>query len=64
LVHISQLSRKRVDKPEDVVEVGEEVKVKVLSVDPAEKRIGLSIKELQEGADPAFTQEYLENQNT
>ncbi len=63
LVHISQLSRKRIEKPEDVVEVGEEVKVKILSVDPAEKRIGLSIKELQEGADPAYTREYLENQN-
>ena len=64
LVHISQLSRKRIEKPEDVVEVGEQVKVKILSVDPAEKRIGLSIKELQEGADPEFTREYLQNQNS
>jgi len=62
LVHISQLSRRRIEKPEDVVEVGEQIKVKILGIDPQEKRIALSVKELQEGADPEFTREFLENQ--
>lgn len=47
LIHISQLSEARVEKPEDVVQVGQKVNVKILKVDPAEKRIGLSLKEAQ-----------------
>ncbi len=34
LVHISQLSYQHIDKPSDVVQEGQKVKVKVLSVDP------------------------------
>lgn len=45
LVHISQLADHRVAKVEDVVHVGQEVRVKVLDVKPAEKRISLSIRE-------------------
>lgn len=43
LVHISQLSHSHVEKPSDVVEEGQEVKVKVLSVDRDNERISLSI---------------------
>lgn len=45
LIHISQLSDERVEKAEDVVQVGEKVRVKVLKVDPQQKRIGLSLRE-------------------
>jgi uncharacterized protein len=45
LVHISHLARRYVKDPGEVVRVGEVVKVKVLSVDVARKRIALSIKE-------------------
>lgn len=45
LVHISQLSHSHVEKPSDVVEEGQDVKVKVLSVDRDNERISLSIKE-------------------
>jgi small subunit ribosomal protein S1 len=45
LVHISQISDKRVNKVEDVLNTGEEVSVKVLDVKPNEKRISLSIRE-------------------
>ncbi|WP_273796651.1 30S ribosomal protein S1 [Bacillus sp. AGSP2] len=45
LVHISQLSHSHVEKPSDVVEEGQEVKVKVLSVDRDNERISLSIKD-------------------
>ncbi|MDD2568696.1 MAG: bifunctional 4-hydroxy-3-methylbut-2-enyl diphosphate reductase/30S ribosomal protein S1 [Clostridia bacterium] len=57
LVHISHLSRQRVEKTEDVVKPGDEVEVKVLSVDAENKRMSLSIKEtLPElpKAEPAF----------
>ncbi len=44
LVHISQMSRKRIRHPLDVVRVGDVVKVQVLSVDLARKRISLTMK--------------------
>ncbi|MDD3880702.1 MAG: bifunctional 4-hydroxy-3-methylbut-2-enyl diphosphate reductase/30S ribosomal protein S1 [Eubacteriales bacterium] len=48
LVHISQCSLSRIAKVEDAVKVGDVVRVKVLSVDPAAQRISLSIKEVLE----------------
>jgi len=47
LVHLSELSWERVQHPSEVLEVGQEVKVKVISVDKDKKRIGLSIRALQ-----------------
>jgi len=47
LVHISELSWKRVDHPKDVLKVGQEVQVKVLNVDADRKRISLSLRELE-----------------
>jgi uncharacterized protein len=47
LVHVSHLAHKFVKDPGEVVRVGDVVKVKVLTVDTARKRIGLSIKEAQ-----------------
>ena len=49
LVHISQLSHQHVEKPSDVVEEGQKVQVKVLSVDRENERISLSIKETLPG---------------
>ncbi|MEW4237889.1 30S ribosomal protein S1 [Priestia megaterium] len=49
LVHISQLSHTRVEKPSDVVAQGDTVKVKVLSVDKSTGRVSLSIKDTLEG---------------
>ncbi|PVE63835.1 30S ribosomal protein S1 [Priestia megaterium] len=49
LVHISQLSHTRVEKPSDVVAEGDTVKVKVLSVDKSTGRVSLSIKDTLEG---------------
>lgn len=51
LVHVSEISNKRVEKPSDVLKVGETVKVKVLSINPDEKRISLSIKQAQPAAE-------------
>lgn len=49
LVHISQLSHEHVEKPSDVVQEGQKVHVKVLSVDRDNERISLSIKETLPG---------------
>ncbi|WP_226677025.1 30S ribosomal protein S1 [Mesobacillus jeotgali] len=49
LVHISQLSHEHVEKPSDVVQEGQQVQVKVLSVDRDNERISLSIKETLPG---------------
>ncbi|MFC4771331.1 30S ribosomal protein S1 [Enterococcus hermanniensis] len=44
LVHVSEISHSHVAKPSDVLTVGDEVEVQVLSVDPDKERISLSIK--------------------
>jgi len=48
LVHLSELSWEHIDHPREVLEVGQEVKVKVINVDRDKKRIGLSVRALQE----------------
>lgn len=47
LVHVSEISRNRVQKPSDVLKVGQEVEVKVLKVGQQGNRISLSIKALE-----------------
>jgi ribosomal protein S1 len=53
LIHISELSHKRVFRVADVVNEGQEVEVMVLSVDSEQQRIGLSLKALEARAAPA-----------
>jgi small subunit ribosomal protein S1 len=48
LVHTSELSWKRVSHPREVLEVGQEIEVKVLDLDLERKRISLSIRELED----------------
>jgi small subunit ribosomal protein S1 len=47
LIHLSELSWNRVGHPSEVVSVGEQVKVQILSVDMERRRIGLSLRRLQ-----------------
>ena len=47
LVHISQLADRRVENPSEVVQPGQRVKVKIVNLDPAARRIGLSIRAAQ-----------------
>lgn len=47
LVHLSEVSWERITNPNQVLKVGEEVKVKVISIDRERRRIGLSIRQLQ-----------------
>ncbi|MCM1175334.1 MAG: 30S ribosomal protein S1 [Blautia sp.] len=46
LLHVSQISREHIDKPSDVLKVGEEVTAKVVDFNEADKKISLSIKAL------------------
>jgi len=48
LVHLSELSWEHVNHPNEVLEVGQEIKVKVISIDIERKRIGLSIRRLKD----------------
>lgn len=45
LVHISQISWQRVEKVNDALKIGDEIQVKILEIDPENKKINLSIKE-------------------
>jgi small subunit ribosomal protein S1 len=48
LVHLSEISWERIQHPNEVLKVGDEVQVRVISVDRDRKRIGLSIRQLQQ----------------
>ncbi|MDY0167019.1 MAG: 30S ribosomal protein S1 [Thermoguttaceae bacterium] len=47
LLHISELADHKVENPEDVVKLGDEIEVKILRVDPDERKIGLSRKRVE-----------------
>jgi small subunit ribosomal protein S1 len=47
LLHISEISDQKIDKPEDQLKVGQELDVKILRVDSDERKIGLSLKRAQ-----------------
>ncbi|MYF99131.1 30S ribosomal protein S1 [Candidatus Poribacteria bacterium] len=44
LIHISEIADRRIERPEEVVSVGDELDVKVINLDPKGRRIGLSLK--------------------
>ena len=48
LVHLSEISWERIQHPSEVLQVGDEVEVKVISIDHDRKRIGLSLRQLQD----------------
>ncbi|GAB6100763.1 bifunctional 4-hydroxy-3-methylbut-2-enyl diphosphate reductase/30S ribosomal protein S1 [Halanaerocella petrolearia] len=60
LLHISEISWQRIEHPSKVLEEGQEIKVKVLSVNPAEERIALGYKQTQTDPWEEFDQEYNE----
>lgn len=45
-MHISQISDKRIGKPEEVLKVGQEVAAKILKIDNATRKISLSLREV------------------
>jgi small subunit ribosomal protein S1 len=47
LLHLTEMSWKHVDHPNEILQIGQEIEVKVISIDPERKRIGLSSKVLE-----------------
>ncbi|MCL2325411.1 MAG: 30S ribosomal protein S1 [Proteobacteria bacterium] len=61
LIHISELSRDRVDEPAQVVQVGEVHRAEVISVDPSERKIALSIKQFVRNNETGRLRQYIDN---
>ena len=57
LLHISEIADHKIDKPQDVVKVGEELEVKILRVDTEARKIGLSLRRVQWAAEDAAKDE-------
>jgi len=51
LIHISEISDKNITHPREVVAEGQEVKVRIIHIDPERRRMGLSMKEVETQAD-------------
>ena len=47
LLHVSQISRAHVDKPSDVLSIGQEIKAKIVDLNESEKKISLSMKAIE-----------------
>jgi len=62
LVHVSELANERIEKPEDKFAIGQEVRVKIIKMDPIEKKIGLSIRAALNEPDSAAVEAYFSSQ--
>jgi small subunit ribosomal protein S1 len=56
LLHISELADHKIDRPQDVVQPGDEVEIKILKVDPEARKIGLSLRRVQWASEEQATQ--------
>ncbi|HUY39451.1 MAG TPA: 30S ribosomal protein S1 [Candidatus Binataceae bacterium] len=63
LIHISQLSNERVDKPSSLFKVDDQLEALVVQLDPKERRIGLSIKALKAHEEREEMQAYLKREH-
>jgi small subunit ribosomal protein S1 len=62
LIHISELSWKRVENPKEILKVGQEIKVKVLNIDEDRNRISLSLRELESNPWDDLMDDFIEGQ--
>jgi ribosomal protein S1 len=58
LIHISELAEHRIEKAEEIVSIGDELDLKVISLDPTERRIGLSLKAARAEQERATVSQY------
>ena len=49
LIHVSEIDEERIQKPEEVLKVGDRMTARIISVDPSERKIGLSIRAYKQG---------------
>lgn len=64
LIHVSELSNEHIDDPRKVVNEGESVKAEVITIDPVERKIGLSMKSIIGREDAVDAAEYLKESRT
>jgi small subunit ribosomal protein S1 len=59
LIYVSEIADHRIEKPSDVLKVGDKVRAEILSIEPKERRIGLSIKQLGRTEERANYESYV-----
>ena len=64
LVHISEIAQERINKPEDVLEIGQIVKAEVIKMDLDSKKIGLSISKVKRDAEKNEYRSYIGNKKS
>ena len=57
LLHVSQISRDHVEKPADVLSIGQEIEAKIVDFDEADRKISLSIKALAQNTEAETAEE-------
>jgi small subunit ribosomal protein S1 len=62
LIHVSQLSTERIDKPSSLYKVGDEVEAEVINIDPNERKIGLSVRALRKTEERQEMENYLKRE--
>jgi small subunit ribosomal protein S1 len=62
LIHVSQLSSERVDKPSSLYKVGDEIEAEVVSIDLADRKIGLSVRALRRSEERQEMESYLKRE--
>jgi small subunit ribosomal protein S1 len=62
LIHVSEISREKIEKPSDVLKVNDTVTAVIIHVDSGDRRIGLSIKGLKDKMEKVDVDKYLSNQ--
>lgn len=62
LAHVSQLSEKRISKPEEVLRIGDEVQAKIIKIDRDHHKVGLSLKQVIQDKEDRETEAYLDRQ--
>jgi small subunit ribosomal protein S1 len=62
LIHVSQLSTERVDKPSSLYKVGDEIEAEVINIDAHERKIGLSIRALRKTEERQEMENYLKRE--
>ncbi|MDR1159917.1 MAG: bifunctional 4-hydroxy-3-methylbut-2-enyl diphosphate reductase/30S ribosomal protein S1, partial [Syntrophomonadaceae bacterium] len=63
LIHISKLADYRVEKPEEIVSIGEKVKTKILALNMEDRKISLSLKDAKAEEEQKQAQEFIEQQD-
>jgi small subunit ribosomal protein S1 len=61
LVHVSEISKENIKSPKDHYQVGETITAKVMNINSDERRIGLSIKRLEDDDDDRYLEEFAKN---